>query len=77
MYCPHRPIRPGLLINTIDEHLDMLMVCHHLDSKIREDVAFAESRIRPQTIMTEDILHDHGAISIMSMTARQWGVSVR
>jgi urease subunit alpha len=51
------PTRP-YTINTIDEHLDMLMVCHHLDSKIPEDVAFAESRIRPQTIAAEDILHD-------------------
>ena len=59
-------------VNTIDEHLDMLMVCHHLDSKIPEDVAFAESRIRPQTIAAEDILHDRGAISIMSSTAKRW-----
>jgi urease subunit alpha len=59
------PTRP-FTINTIDEHLDMLMVCHHLDSKIPEDVAFAESRIRPETIAAEDCLHDLGAISMMS-----------
>src|SRR5690606_37039876 len=52
--------------NTIDEHLDMLMVCHHLDPSIAEDVAFAESRIRRETIAAEDILHDLGAFSIMS-----------
>jgi len=45
-------------VNTLDEHLDMLMVCHHLDSKVKEDVAFADSRIRPETIAAEDILHD-------------------
>ncbi len=66
------PTRP-FTINTIDEHLDMLMVCHHLDSKIPEDVAFAESRIRPQTIAAEDILHDRGAISIMSSDSQAMG----
>ena len=49
-------------VNTVDEHLDMLMVCHHLDPRIPEDVAFAESRIRRETIAAEDILHDLGAI---------------
>jgi len=66
------PTRP-YTVNTIDEHLDMLMVCHHLDSKIPEDVAFAESRIRPQTIAAEDILHDRGAISIMSSDSQAMG----
>jgi urease subunit alpha len=66
------PTRP-FTVNTIDEHLDMLMVCHHLDSKIPEDVAFAESRIRPQTIAAEDILHDKGAISIMSSDSQAMG----
>src|SRR5260221_3249060 len=59
------PTRP-FTVNTIDEHLDMLMVCHHLDSKIPEDVAFAESRIRRETIAAEDILHDLGAFSMIS-----------
>ena len=59
------PTRP-FTINTIDEHLDMLMVCHHLDPSIAEDVAFAESRIRRETIAAEDILHDTGAFAIMS-----------
>lgn len=59
------PTRP-FTINTVDEHLDMLMVCHHLDSSIPEDVAFAESRIRAETIAAEDILHDTGAISMIS-----------
>ncbi|MDP0501471.1 MAG: urease subunit alpha [Verrucomicrobiota bacterium JB022] len=66
------PTRP-FTVNTIDEHLDMLMVCHHLDSSIPEDVAFAESRIRPQTIAAEDILHDRGAISIMSSDSQAMG----
>src|SRR6187455_643830 len=66
------PTRP-FTVNTIDEHLDMLMVCHHLDSKIPEDVAFAESRIRPETIAAEDILHDLGAISIMSSDSQAMG----
>ena len=59
------PTRP-YTVNTIDEHLDMLMVCHHLDPGIAEDVAFAESRIRRETIAAEDILHDLGAFSMMS-----------
>ena len=66
------PTRP-FTKNTIDEHLDMLMVCHHLDSKIPEDVAFAESRIRPETIAAEDLLHDLGAISIMSSDSQAMG----
>ena len=66
------PTRP-FTTNTIDEHLDMLMVCHHLDSKIPEDVAFAESRIRPQTIAAEDILHDMGAISMISSDSQAMG----
>lgn len=66
------PTRP-FTVNTIDEHLDMLMVCHHLDSSIPEDVAFAESRIRPQTIAAEDILHDVGAISMMSSDSQAMG----
>ena len=53
-------------VNTLDEHLDMLMVCHHLDSRIPEDVAFADSRIRPETIGAEDVLHDMGVFSMMS-----------
>ena len=59
------PTRP-FTVNTIDEHLDMLMVCHHLDQSIPEDLAFAESRIRKETIAAEDILHDLGALSMMS-----------
>ncbi|HLV29009.1 MAG TPA: urease subunit alpha [Burkholderiaceae bacterium] len=59
--------------NTIDEHLDMLMVCHHLDSAIAEDLAFAESRIRRETIAAEDILHDLGAFSIMSSDSQAMG----
>jgi urease subunit alpha len=59
--------------NTMDEHLDMLMVCHHLDSSIAEDVAFAESRIRRETIAAEDILHDLGAFSIMSSDSQAMG----
>src|SRR6202163_2276249 len=66
------PTRP-FTINTIDEHLDMLMVCHHLDSKIPEDVAFAESRIRPETIAAEDMLHDLGAFSMMSSDSQAMG----
>jgi len=66
------PTRP-YTVNTIDEHLDMLMVCHHLDSKIPEDVAFAESRIRPETIAAEDLLHDMGAFSIMSSDSQAMG----
>jgi urease subunit alpha len=60
-------------VNTIDEHLDMLMVCHHLDPSIAEDVAFAESRIRRETIAAEDILHDLGAFSIMSSDSQAMG----
>jgi len=66
------PTRP-FTVNTIDEHLDMLMVCHHLDSKIPEDVAFAESRIRPSTIAAEDILHDRGAFSVMASDSQAMG----
>ncbi len=66
------PTRP-FTVNTIDEHLDMLMVCHHLDSNIPEDVAFAESRIRPETIAAEDLLHDLGAFSMMSSDSQAMG----
>ncbi|MES2074950.1 MAG: urease subunit alpha [Pseudomonadota bacterium] len=66
------PTRP-FTVNTLDEHLDMLMVCHHLDSAIAEDVAFAESRIRRETIAAEDILHDLGAISMMSSDSQAMG----
>jgi urease alpha subunit len=66
------PTRP-FTVNTIDEHLDMLMVCHHLDSNIPEDVAFADSRIRPETIAAEDILHDLGAFSIISSDSQAMG----
>lgn len=66
------PTRP-YTINTIDEHLDMLMVCHHLDPAIAEDVAFAESRIRRETIAAEDILQDLGAISMMSSDSQAMG----
>ncbi len=66
------PTRP-FTVNTIDEHLDMLMVCHHLDSRIPEDVAFAESRIRPQTIAAEDRLHDLGVISMISSDSQAMG----
>src|SRR6187431_2462438 len=59
--------------NTLDEHLDMLMVCHHLSPKVREDVAFADSRIRPETIAAEDVLHDLGAISMMSSDSQAMG----
>ncbi|HIK38862.1 MAG: urease subunit alpha [Geminocystis sp.] len=60
-------------INTLEEHLDMLMVCHHLSSKIPEDVAFADSRIRPETIAAEDVLHDMGIISMMSSDSQAMG----
>nr|TKW21065.1 hypothetical protein SEVIR_4G186300v2 [Setaria viridis] len=66
------PTRP-FTTNTVDEHLDMLMVCHHLDKNIPEDVAFAESRIRAETIAAEDILHDMGAISIISSDSQAMG----
>ena len=60
-------------VNTADEHLDMLMVCHHLNSKIPEDVAFADSRIRPETIAAEDVLHDMGIFSMMSSDSQAMG----
>ena len=66
------PTRP-YTVNTIDEHLDMLMVCHHLNSSVAEDVAFADSRIRPETIAAEDILHDLGVISMMSSDSQAMG----
>ncbi len=66
------PTRP-YTVNTIDEHLDMLMVCHHLDPAIAEDIAFAESRIRRETIAAEDILHDLGAFSMMSSDSQAMG----
>jgi urease subunit alpha len=66
------PTRP-YTINTVDEHLDMLMVCHHLDPAIAEDIAFAESRIRRETIAAEDILHDIGAFSMMSSDSQAMG----
>jgi urease subunit alpha len=59
--------------NTLDEHLDMLMVCHHLNPQVPEDVAFAESRIRPETMAAEDVLHDLGAISMMSSDSQAMG----
>ena len=66
------PTRP-YTVNTVDEHLDMLMVCHHLDPSIAEDIAFAESRIRRETIAAEDILHDIGAFSMMSSDSQAMG----
>ncbi|MDA0770935.1 MAG: urease subunit alpha [Chloroflexi bacterium] len=66
------PTRP-FTVNTIDEHLDMLMVCHHLNPRIPEDIAFAESRIRQETIAAEDILHDLGAISMISSDSQAMG----
>ena len=66
------PTRP-YTVNTIDEHLDMLMVCHHLDQNIPEDIAFAESRIRKETIAAEDILHDMGAFSIIASDSQAMG----
>jgi urease subunit alpha len=66
------PTRP-YTVNTIDEHLDMLMVCHHLSPSIPEDLAFAESRIRKETIAAEDILHDIGALSMMSSDSQAMG----
>ncbi len=66
------PTRP-YTVNTLDEHLDMLMVCHHLDPAIAEDLAFAESRIRRETIAAEDILHDLGALSMMSSDSQAMG----
>ena len=81
----HQGVRPGqrpaqldqsdapFTVNTVDEHLDMLMVCHHLDPRIPEDVAFAESRIRRETIAAEDILHDIGAFSMISSDSQAMG----
>ena len=66
------PTRP-YTVNTVDEHLDMLMVCHHLDSRIPEDIAFAESRIRKETIAAEDLLHDMGAFSIIASDSQAMG----
>src|SRR5947209_14109830 len=66
------PTRPHT-VNTIDEHLDMLMVCHHLNPTIPEDLAFAESRIRPSTIAAEDVLHDLGAISMIGSDSQAMG----
>jgi urease subunit alpha len=66
------PTRP-YTVNTLDEHLDMLMVCHHLDASIAEDIAFAESRIRRETIAAEDILHDLGAFSMLSSDSQAMG----
>jgi urease subunit alpha len=66
------PTRP-YTVNTLDEHLDMLMVCHHLDASIAEDLAFAESRIRRETIAAEDVLHDLGAISIFASDSQAMG----
>jgi len=66
------PTRP-YTVNTVDEHLDMLMVCHHLDPRIAEDVAFAESRIRRETIAAEDILHDLGAFSMIASDSQAMG----
>ncbi len=66
------PTRP-YTVNTVDEHLDMLMVCHHLDASISEDIAFAESRIRKETIAAEDILHDMGAFSIIASDSQAMG----
>ena len=66
------PTRP-FTINTLEEHLDMMMVCHHLSPSIPEDVAFAESRIRAETIAAEDVLHDIGALSIYSSDSQAMG----
>lgn len=66
------PTRP-YTVNTIDEHLDMLMVCHHLDKSVPEDVSFADSRIRPETIAAEDVLHDMGVFSMMSSDSQAMG----
>ncbi|WP_094607355.1 Urease subunit alpha [Sporomusa silvacetica DSM 10669] len=66
------PTRP-FTVNTLEEHLDMLMVCHHLDKNVPEDIAFADSRIRPETIAAEDILHDLGVISMMSSDSQAMG----
>ncbi len=66
------PTRP-FTVNTLEEHLDMLMVCHHLDRQVPEDIAFADSRIRPETIAAEDILHDLGVLSMMSSDSQAMG----
>src|SRR5207237_9511795 len=66
------PTRP-FTVNTLEEHLDMLMVCHHLDANIPEDIAFAESRIRRETIAAEDVLHDLGALSMISSDSQAMG----
>ena len=66
------PTRP-YTVNTIDEHLDMLMVCHHLSREVPEDVAFAESRIRAETIAAEDVLHDLGALSMIASDSQAMG----
>src|SRR5690606_10304575 len=78
--CAHANVLPSstnptlpYTVNTVDEHLDMLMVCHHLDPSIAEDVAFAESRIRRETIAAEDILHDIGAFSMTSSDSQAMG----
>jgi urease subunit alpha len=72
--CRPRPTRRGpFTVNTMEEHLDMLMVCHHLDARIPEDVAFAESRIRKETIAAEDIFHDLGAFSMISSDSQAMG----
>jgi len=78
--CAHANVLPSstnptmpYTTNTLDEHLDMLMVCHHLNSQVPEDVAFAESRIRPETMAAEDVLHDLGAISMMSSDSQAMG----
>ena len=66
------PTRPHT-VNTVDEHLDMLIVCHHLNPSVPEDLAFAESRIRPSTIAAEDVLHDLGAISMIGSDSQAMG----
>jgi urease subunit alpha len=75
MNCPPSSTNPTnpFTVNTFDEHLDMTMVCHHLSPSIPEDVAFAESRIRPQTIAAEDVLHDIGAISMLGSDSQGMG----
>jgi urease subunit alpha len=78
--CAHANVLPSstnptmpFTMNTLDEHLDMLLVCHHLNAQVPEDVAFAESRIRPETMAAEDVLHDLGAISMMSSDSQAMG----
>ena len=70
------PTRPHT-VNTVDEHLDMLIVCHHLNPRIPEDLAFAESRIRGSTIAAEDVLHDLGAISMIGSDSQAMGAWAR